>query len=312
VARTQWREAIRQIRPNLIYALLNWQAVPFAHEVLRETPDVPFVWHFKEGPFNCLEKGTWPQLVDLLTRSHGQIYASPELRAWFHTVVPRTRNGQSIFLDGDLPKREWITNDRSPLLSANDGALHTVVAGRPVGMDAPFVGELARRNIHLHLYGDFIQNRMSTWIADSLQAAPQHLHLHPAVDQRSWVSELSQYDAGWLHVFRSRNQGRLQAANWDDLNYPARLATLVAAGLPSLQCDNTGSIVAMQTITRERQLGVLFTDVDDLANQLSDPTRQAQLRDSIWGQREQFTFDYHADGLLAFFREVIDRFSSQH
>src|SRR5690606_23490936 len=75
-----WRAAIRELRPDVIYALLNWQAVPFAHEVLRAATGVPFVWHFKEGPFICVEKGTWPLLVDLHTRADGLIYSSPEMR----------------------------------------------------------------------------------------------------------------------------------------------------------------------------------------------------------------------------------------
>ncbi|HEX8199412.1 MAG TPA: glycosyltransferase family 2 protein, partial [Isosphaeraceae bacterium] len=83
VPRRGWREAVRRIKPDVIYALLNWQAVPFAHRVLAENPGVPFVWHFKEGPFICLEKGTWSQLIDLTTRSDGQIYSSPEMRDWF-------------------------------------------------------------------------------------------------------------------------------------------------------------------------------------------------------------------------------------
>jgi glycosyltransferase involved in cell wall biosynthesis len=52
-----WRQAIRNIQPDVIYALLNWQAVPLAHLVLIENTGIPFVWHFKEGPFICLEKG---------------------------------------------------------------------------------------------------------------------------------------------------------------------------------------------------------------------------------------------------------------
>ncbi len=63
--RNDWRRAIEHVQPVVIYALLNWQAVPFAPEVLSAGSGVPFVWHFKEGPFICLEKGTlktpgWP------------------------------------------------------------------------------------------------------------------------------------------------------------------------------------------------------------------------------------------------------------
>jgi glycosyltransferase involved in cell wall biosynthesis len=39
--------AIRAVRPDVVYALLNWQAVPFAAHVRRAAPDVPFDWHFK-------------------------------------------------------------------------------------------------------------------------------------------------------------------------------------------------------------------------------------------------------------------------
>ena len=47
---TGWHAAVRALRPDVIYALLNWRAVPFAREVLAAELDVPFVWHFKEAP----------------------------------------------------------------------------------------------------------------------------------------------------------------------------------------------------------------------------------------------------------------------
>jgi hypothetical protein len=133
--RQGWQEAVRRVKPDVIYALLNWQAVPLAHHVLTENPGVPFVWHFKEGPFICLEKGLWPQLLDLYTRAEGQIYSSPAMRDWFETVVPGlTGRAPTIVLDGDLPKREWFGDDRVARLSDADGAIHTVVAGRPIGL----------------------------------------------------------------------------------------------------------------------------------------------------------------------------------
>ena len=56
--RSNWRGAVKELKPDVIYALLNWQAVPFAHEVLRADLGIPFIWHFKEGPWLCLEHGT--------------------------------------------------------------------------------------------------------------------------------------------------------------------------------------------------------------------------------------------------------------
>jgi glycosyltransferase involved in cell wall biosynthesis len=306
--RTGWREAVADLRPDVIYALLNWQAVPFAHQVLSAVPDIPFVWHFKEGPFICLERGTWPQLVELYLRSDGQVYCSPEMRDWFATVVPALgQRPATLVLDGDLPKREWFTDERSPRLSEADGEPHTVVPGRPIGLHPRDVGRLAAQGVHLHFYGDFTHGQWREWIETTSDLAPGHLHLHPQVDQGRWVSEFSRYDAGWLHFFESENRGELRRANWDDLNYPARLTALVAAGLPVLQRDNHGSVVATQALARERNLGLLFSDLDELGALLRDHSQMEDLRQSVWRQREEFTFDFHADRLVAFFRQVIDQ-----
>lgn len=40
------------------------------------------------------------------------------------------------------------------------------------------------------------------------------------------------------------------------------MATLAAAGLPMLQGDNQGSIVATQSLARELDLGVFFSDME--------------------------------------------------
>jgi len=304
--RQGWQEAVRRVKPDVIYAQLNWQAVPFAHHVLTENPGVPFVWHFKEGPFICLEKGLWPQLVDLYTRADGQIYSSPELRDWFETVVPGlTARAPSLVLDGDLPKREWFGDDRAPRLSDADGEIHTVVAGRPIGLHPWTVGELAEQGVHLHFYGDFTQGQWVSWIEKARALAPRHLHLHPNVGQDGWVHEFSRYDAGWLHLFQSKNGGELRRAIWDDLNYPARIATLAAAGLPMIQGDNAGSIVATQTLAHAYDMGVFAKDMADLRAHLADREPMEALRANVWTRRMEFTFDYHADRLVDFFRQVI-------
>ncbi len=110
--------------------------------------------------------------------------------------------------------------------------------------------------------------------------APGYLHLHPQVDHEHWVAELSQYDAGWLHVFHSENGGELHRANWADLNYPARIPTLVAAGVPLAQYDNAGHMVAMQSLVRDLDLGLFWRKVAELEEQLRDAERMAQVRDN--------------------------------
>ncbi len=305
VPRDRWREAVRELQPDVVYGLLNWQAVPFVHEVLSADLGVPFVWHFKEGPSFSFLHGHWPLLVDLHTRTDGQVYSSPELRDWFALTVPESAGGLRHVLDGDLPKAEWLTGERSPLLSDGDGELHTVLPGRPLGPPPEVLGELARSGVHLHLYGEKAAAQMRDWVTAVRAAMGDRFHLHPQVAQQDWVRELSQYDAGWLHDFTSDNLGDLHAATWDDLNYPARIATLAAAGVPSIQRDNTGSVVATQTQSLERRLGVLWRDPQHLVAQLRDRELMDGLRQSVWSQRADFTFDAHVDGLVDFFRKVI-------
>ena len=305
--RDHWREAIRQLRPDIIYALLNWQAVPFAHEVLMAVPDVPFVWHFKEGPFICLEKGSWPQLIDLYRHADEQIFSSPEMADWFDTVIPGlSLTKPTHVLDGDLPKRDWFGQQRTPLLSDSDGEIHTVSPGRPIGLHPHSVAELAGHGIHLHFYGEITHGQWLEWIAKVQTMAPEHLHLHPSVGQDRWVEEFSRYDAGWLHIFSSNNRGDIRRADWDDLNYPARLSTLATAGLPMLQKANDGAIVATQTLAKQLGIGIFFDSIEDLAGKLQDRERMQTICEQVWQQRHLFTFDHHAPQLVSFFRTVIE------
>ena len=157
------------------------------------------------------------------------------------------------------------------------------------------------------MYSDVIHGLWRPWIEEAQRIAPDHLHLHRNVDQEQWIPEFSQYDAGWLHLFQSDNEGDLRRATWNDLNYPARIATLLAAGVPLLQYDNRDAVVATQSLARQLDIGLFFTNMAQLGEQARDEARMARLRDNAWRQRAAFTFDHHADRLVAFFRQVIDR-----
>ena len=304
--RDDWRAALRRLHPDVIYAQLNWQAVPFCHDVLLASSGIPFVWHFKEGPFICLEQGTWPQLLDLYRMADGRIFSCPEARDWFELAAPGlVRTRPCHVLDGDLPRRDWFDGPVAPPLSAAGGDVHTVVPGRPIGLHPPTVAALAAAGIHLHFYGDYTHGQWREWIAKTQALAPHHLHLHGNVAQDRWVEEFSRYDAGWLHCFASRNGGDLRRADWDDLNLPARIATLAAAGLPLIQRDNGDAVVAAQALARRLGVGVFYDGIDDLAAQLRDGSRMGALRTRMWAQREQFCFDTHVPDLVAFFRHVI-------
>ena len=109
-------------------------------------------------------------------------------------------------------------------------------------------------------------------------------------------------------MFRSANGGDIRRADWDDLNYPARIATLAAAGLPMIQFDNRGALVASQALTQALGIGLFFDGIEDLARQLHDRPHMAALREHVWQVRGQFCFDTHAPALLGFFEKVIAAF----
>jgi len=300
-----WKEEVKKIKPDIIYSLLNFQAVPLAHEVLKANTAVPFVWHFKEGPMICREKGTWNELIELYEKADGKIYCSDEMKEWFEEFIKVNETSCSLVLDGDLPKKDWFTSPRSRLLSEKDGAFHTVVPGRPIGLHPYNVEELAKENIHLHFYGDFTHGQWKEWIEKSHKLAPGFLHIHSNVDQENWVHEFSQYDAGWLHFFQSENYGELMRACWDDLNIPARMSTLALAGLPMLQKNNEGHTVAIQSLSKKLKLGLIFNTMTELRHLLENRYLMNEIRNNVWQQRHLFTFDHHVDELVDFFAKVI-------
>ncbi len=297
-----WQVRVRAIQPDVIYGLLNWQSIPLIYEVFEAKLGIPFVFHFKEGPFICMEKGTWPELFRLKTESDGQIFISQENFEWFQLASGgKLREDRVLILDGDLPKADWFTDDWSPKLRDQDGEIHTVCAGRVIGM-TPFQA-IADAGIHVHLYGEHFHQMSPNFVREGL--ATGYLHLHPVVDQPNWVRELSQYDAGWFHVFDSCNGGDLRRAHWDDLNMPARISGYAAAGLPWILKDNRPSRVASQDTAAKYDFGVFYHDFAHLGEVLRDDARLAELNANMRAHRMEYAFDTHVDDLVAFFHRVI-------
>jgi glycosyltransferase involved in cell wall biosynthesis len=311
IPKKNWQQAVQKLKPDIIYALLNFRAIPFIHQVLHADLGIPLVWHFKEGPFFCRQKGLWDKMIDLFQYADGTIYLNEEIKGWyeqfFHFDVPL-----SMILDGDLPHIERFKGEPGSLISEQDGEVHTVVPGRPMGLSPIDVQELAKRKIHLHLYGDFYHNVYQSWIDEANVLAPGYLHLHAACSPQQWVAELSKYDAGWLHVFNAENYGELMKASWLELNYAARMSTLGAAGLPMIQRDNTGHICASQSFTSRNGFGIFYHSYDDLGRQLYDREQMKNMRQEIWDKREILSFNHHVDEILSFFRKVIKSKKKMH
>ncbi|NIJ52980.1 glycosyltransferase family 2 protein [Dyadobacter arcticus] len=299
-----WEARVKEIQPDIIYAQLNSYAVPLAHEVMQRNLGIPFVWHFKEGPFVCRQQGLWDRLIDLFQNSDGQIYINEENKVWFEQFLDSEKRN-SFILDGDLPSRFYFKEEKTELLSEKDGQIHTVVSGRPFGIEPNDVKEMSKQDIHLHIYGDISHKTYKLWLTQVLNLAPKHVHLYHNCSPAQWTKVLSQYDAGWLHVFQSANQGELMKMDWMDLNLPARLTTLATAGLPMIQRDNSGNIVASQNMMKKFDTGVFFKDFEDLGQQLRDKARLRKIRENCWNNRMYFSFDYHVKDLVDFFRKTI-------
>jgi glycosyltransferase involved in cell wall biosynthesis len=298
-----WKERVRAARPDVIYALLNWQALPVVEALLDADLGIPIVFHFKEGPHFCQRYGLWPDLLRALTESDGQVLISRESLDYLSLATPGGLDpARVLLLDGDLPLGAWMTDDWQPKLSVADGELHAVCCGRLL-LDADSLDSLLRAGVHVHLYGEQFHEDLRGWRKGGLDGG--YLHLHPTVYARDWVRELSRYDAAWMHVFRSQNEGDVGRATWDDLNLPARIGTYAAAGLPWIMRDNGDAVVATQRLAARYDVGVPFTTVQDLVQQLRDGERMARLTANMRAARREFAFDTHVDRLIAFFQRVI-------
>jgi glycosyltransferase involved in cell wall biosynthesis len=306
ISNHNWRERIKEIQPDIIYAMLSTGAIPLAHEVMKANTGIPFVWHFKEVPHEAMKVGLWNQLIELYSYADGKIYLNEDVKNWFDQFTPAIHPDITYILDGDYPKNNCYTNDFSTKLSNLDGATHTVVVGRMIGVNTADMMTLAKNNIHLHLYNEnYISEKEK--MTPYRKVAPNHFHVHPHCSQLKWVQEFSKYDAGWLHSFNSNNKGDLLKANWSDLNLPARINTLAAAGLPVIQKKNEGHIVAMRNYIKQRNVGIFYDNMNELVEQLKNKELLTSLTENILKQRPSFTFDYHLPELIEFFRKIIDR-----
>ena len=313
-ADSRWRERVREIQPDIIYALLNWQALPLIDTVLDADLGIPVAFHFKEAPFFCFQRGLWPTLMRVLARSSGQILINEECFEWYQYATDGMLQRDNVLIfDGDLVKREWMTDDWSPKLSDQDGQLHTVCAGRPLGLDprdsaeaAEFVMSILHSGIHVHLYGGaFFQNAPAEFL-DKLRGSGL-VHFHPPVGAADWVSELSRFDAAWCHIFVSRNRGDLRRGAWTDLNLPARLGAYASAGLPWILRNNQHSRVALDALAQQLDVGIFVDDGEDLSRQLRDRPRLQQLTRNMRRARSTYCFDDQLPRLVDFFHRLIER-----
>lgn len=303
--RDNWEEKIAEIKPDIICGMTNFKGLEISWRVFQKIKNIPFVWHFKEGPFFCRSYGIWDKLVELYEKADGAIYINEIARDWYHLFMKRP-NPNTLVQDADLPPLEWFEGECSPRLSILDGEMHTVIAGRLLGINVNDIEEMARNKIHLHIYGDIFQDQSRMLIDEMMAVSPGYIHLHPNCPSEKWVSELSKYDAGWLHYYKSCNQGDLLRANWIDINSPARLSTYAAAGLPMIMHDNSRHIVHHQQFLEKMNMALPISSIKQLKEYFDNKNLMAKKREDVWKNRMEFCFDKHVEELEKFFYKVIN------
>lgn len=301
---------VQNINPDIIYGIASSVAIQFVKETLAKLRSggiqAPFVWHFKESPQVCLRNGEWSIFAQLCLLADGNIFLHSLTKEWIEQFIPL--DGMPyLILDQDPPKMDCFTDKFSHKLSEADGEIHTVVAGRMIGLSSQKLGLLARNGIHVHLYSESYHSEKEGEYARLKKEAPNHFHIHKQCPTNRWVEEFSQYDAGWLHCFDSENKGDILRLSWDDINIPARMGVLAAAGIPMIQKDNTGNRVATQEILEEKGVGILFHDMADLVTKLHDRAYMEERSRNVMKNRAYFAFDSHVPELIEFFKEVIKK-----
>ena len=71
---------------------------------------------------------------------------------WVQQFIPPCDEESCMLLDGDMPPADIFSDRFSPKLSAADGEIHTVVAGRLVGLSLDDYNILSKNGIHIHVY----------------------------------------------------------------------------------------------------------------------------------------------------------------
>lgn len=299
-----WKQTVKEIKPDIIYAMQNEHSIELAHEVLIGNTGIPFVWHFKEGFSMARDLGLWEKLIDLYTHSDGQIYIHKLVQRWFGNFLPQ-HNRFAFIMDGDLAKQDWFKNERSTKLSEQDGEVHTIFVGRPIGITPDDIASLAANKIHVHFYGTY-QVMYKDWILKNKELSGRFFHVHPNCFPNNWTREFSKYDAGWLHNFESHNEGDILKITWHDLNMPARMSTIAAAGLPMIMKNNKRHLVASQEFIQKLEIGIFYSDFNELKDILYNKELMRSLQENVWKERMKFSFDYYVPELIQFFKKVIE------
>ena len=313
----------------------------------------PRLW----GPPRGVEHDVWTLLRELLLARERGAFDAPIVRHWGFDVqnmdleVAQAFDGQifcnrekldywttplagggcgldlisdgdvTAFLDSDRPKQEFMTDVLPERLSARTGELHTVCIGRPFGLDYL---ALARRGIHVHLYGNTVDD-LYRMIARDLSLASarrkasmlrRFLHVHPSLQtgdapwsevrrvKSTWAREFARYDAGWSYIG--------SPLPWEPLDdrsaIPNRVSTYLLAGLPIISDRRPGYYRYDELARLGVNLDLVDGDWDGLRHSLEAEARSGERRANALSQRIAYSFDATIDALLTVLERARERY----
>jgi hypothetical protein len=283
--------------------------------------DAPIVFHFGFDVHNFDD--------DVVRSLDGQLVCNREQLTYWTSSPDDGGAGLDLFddcpvvdfLDGDRPKREFMTDDFAPRLSERTGRIETVCVGRPFNID--YVA-LARSGINLHLYGNGFDDPAEQVAADLLRRRQgldadlvrSRLHFHPSLQpsgrswpevrawKSAWVREFSQYDAGWSYVGTPYKWPPLQ----DAAAIPNRLSTYVLAGLPVISDVQPGRYRDDELVRLEVNVDLEGGDYERLRETLEAEARSGERRRNARAARDGYSFDASIEPLLDFVGRARDRY----
>jgi hypothetical protein len=313
----------------------------------------PRLW----GPARGLEHDVWTLLRELLLARERGEFDAPIVRHWGFDVhnmdleVARAFDGQifcnrekldywtkplasggcglelvsdgdvTAFLDSDRPKQEFMTEGLPEPLSARTGELHTVCIGRPFGLDYL---ALARRGVHVHLYGNTVDDLYQMMARDLTLASARReasmlrrfVHVHPSLQaadapwsevrrvKSTWAKEFARYDAGWSYVG--------SPLLWEPLDdravIPNRISTYLLAGLPVISDRRPGYYRYDELARLGINLDLVDRSWDGLRHSLEAESRSGERRANALRQRKAYSFDATVDALLALLERARERY----
>ncbi|MGB7923482.1 MAG: hypothetical protein WCF57_09575 [Pyrinomonadaceae bacterium] len=289
---------------DVIYSLLNVSdgSTEATLELLDSRIGIPIVRHYKEHP--CIPT---VQERRALLETDGQVYINEQSFEYFRKAyaVP---SWSAHIMDADMISERYMLNNFASKLSIEDGEPHLLVAGGMSMLNDRFdvrdlCVEMNRHRVHVHLYGymlgedlkslPIIHHQPTQRAYERLALALPYVHLHEYIGPDQFSAVWSRYDAGFMH---SKSDSNKHLSQFEQMNLPCRYSAYLAAGLPLVVLAEGQE--AMRTLIEQYGIGIVFSDYDDLAEQLYDAERIATLGSVVSTNRNKFSFDSNADRLI--------------